>query len=72
LAGNTPHGHRGREKEHLFLELCQAFHGYLMKYLVMICRGHVPTMGVGPNKAKVNKDIEPFLKLFLPKGSKLK
>ncbi len=21
------------------LELCQAFHGYLMKYLVMICRG---------------------------------
>jgi hypothetical protein len=43
----------------------------LLKYLVMICRGHVPTRGVGPQKTKVNKDIEPFLKLFLPKGLKL-
>ena len=25
------------------LELCQAFHPYLMKYLVLICRGHIPT-----------------------------
>ncbi len=27
------------EKEALLLELCQCFHPYLMKYLVMICRG---------------------------------
>ena len=27
------------EKEDLLLELCQCFHPYLMKYLVMICRG---------------------------------
>src|SRR5437764_908911 len=26
------------EKENLLLELCQCFHPYLMKYLVMICR----------------------------------
>ena len=24
------------------LELCKSFHPYLMKYLVMICRGHEP------------------------------
>jgi hypothetical protein len=27
-------------KQELLLELCQCFHPYLMKYLVMICRGH--------------------------------
>jgi len=27
------------EKEALLLELCKCFHPYLMKYLVMICRG---------------------------------
>ena len=50
------------------LELCQAFHGYLMKYLVMICRGHLPVAGVGVNPHLVNKDTRPFLKFFLPKG----
>src|SRR5579859_2106710 len=51
------------------LELC--FHPYLMKYLVMICRGHLPVIGVGTNPQLVNKDTIPFLKFFLPKGQKL-
>jgi hypothetical protein len=31
-----------------------------MKYLVMICRGHVPVIR-GDMGAPVNKDIKPFL-----------
>ena len=51
---------------------CQCFHPYLMKYLVMICRGHVPVIGPkGDRGAPVNKDIKPFLLYFLPKGSSL-
>jgi hypothetical protein len=56
----------GGEKEALLLELCQHFHTYLMKYLVMICRGHVPVW-----KGKVNSDAAAFLAYFLPKGRKL-
>jgi len=37
-----------------------------MKYLVMICRGHVPMNG-----NRVNEDVEPFLKCLLPPGTKL-
>ena len=59
------------EKEALLLELCQCFHPYLMKYLVMICRGHVPVAGRGDRGAPINKDIKPFLLYFLPKGQKL-
>ena len=59
------------EKEALLLELCQCFHPYLMKYLVMICRGHVPVLGRGNMGAPLNKDIKPFLLYFLPKGSAL-
>jgi len=59
------------EKEALLLELCQCFHPYLMKYLVMICRGHVPVVGRGDKGAPINKDIKPFLLYFLPKGSSL-
>jgi hypothetical protein len=59
------------EKEALLLELCQCFHPYLMKYLVMICRGHVPVMGRGDKGAPINKDIKPFLLYFLPKGESL-
>ena len=59
------------EKEALLLELCQCFHPYLMKYLVMICRGHVPVIGRGDKGAPVNKDIKPFLLYFLPKGQSL-
>jgi hypothetical protein len=37
-----------------------------MKYLVLICRGHVPDW----NK-KMNADLAEFLRYFLPKGSKI-
>jgi len=53
------------------LELCEAFHPYLMKYLVMICRGHVPVIGVGRNPFFINPDTKPFLQYFLPKGQAL-
>ena len=59
------------EKEALLLELCQCFHPYLMKYLVMICRGHVPVMGGGEMIGRLNKDVKPFLLYFLPKGQQL-
>jgi hypothetical protein len=61
----------GDRKEALLLELCQCFHPYLMKYLVMICRGHVPVIGRGDMGAPVNKDVKPFLMYFLPKGKPL-
>lgn len=47
------------------------FSSYLMKYLVMICRGHVPIAGSGQLMCRVNKDIKPFLLYFLPKGQEL-
>ena len=56
----------GQEKEDLLLEICQNFHSYLMKYLAMICRGHVPVW-----KNRINSDSAAFLKYFLPKGCKL-
>ena len=58
------------EKENLLLELCQCFHPYLMKYLVMICRGRVPIVGHGNFPAYTNKDVKPFLMYFLAKGQK--
>jgi hypothetical protein len=60
-------------KQDLLLELCQCFHPYLMKYLVMICRGHVPILGIGPKSTfgNVNGDVRKFLYYFLPKGQTL-
>jgi len=60
-------------KQELLLELCQCFHPYLMKYLVMICRGHVPILGIGPKSTfgNVNGDVKKFLYYFLPKGQTL-
>jgi hypothetical protein len=58
------------EKEAILLEICQCFHPYLMKYLVMICRGHVPVIG-GIGAYRVNLDVKPFLMYFLPKGKTL-
>jgi hypothetical protein len=58
------------EKQDLLLELCQCFHPYLMKYLVMICRGHVPIVGHGSNPHFINKDVRTFLMYFLPKGQR--
>jgi len=66
LPGGSP------EKENLLLEICHCFHPYLMKYLAMICRGHVPIRGnTGDKIAPVNKDVKPFLLYFLPKGQSL-
>jgi len=59
-----------QEKEDLLLEICQCFHPYLMKYLVMICCGRVPIVGHGSNPCYTNKDVKPFLLYFLPKGQK--
>ena len=49
--------------------LCQAFHGYLMKYLVMICRGHVPIHGAGTLWGHLNKDSKNFLRMFMVNGA---
>ena len=38
-----------------------------MKYLVMICRGHIPIYGGG----SINKDAKNFIRYFLPPGSAL-
>jgi hypothetical protein len=42
-----------------------------MKYLVMICRGHLPVIGVGKKAYQINQDVVPFIKYFLPKDKKL-
>ena len=59
------HAAFGPEKEALLLQLCQTFHGYLIKYMVMICRGHVPLW------QGMNADSAKFLAYFLGKGRKL-
>ena len=70
LAEVTELGRRYAETkdEGVLLEICRCFHPYLMKYLVMICRGHVPVLGVGKSALRINKDVEPFIRYFLPKG----
>jgi hypothetical protein len=42
-----------------------------MKYLVMICRGHVPILGIGKKAYRISPDVEPFIRYFLPKGEPL-
>ena len=61
----------GPEKQALLLDLCQCFHGYLMKYLRMICSGHVPVVGVGKWKNRINSDAKAFIQYFLPKDQPL-
>jgi hypothetical protein len=41
-----------------------------MKYLIMICRGHVPIIGVGKRHGEVNSDVKRFILYFLPKNLK--
>ena len=61
----------GAEKEGKFLEIAQFFHGYVMKYLTMICQGHMPQL-LAPGAGKVfNADSVKFIQYFLPKGCKL-
>ena len=40
-----------------------------MKYLVMICRGHVPIHGAGTLWGHLNKDSKNFLRMFMAKGA---
>jgi hypothetical protein len=51
----------GNEKEEMLLHLSKCFHGYLMKYLNMVVRGHLPPMNTtaGTEAAK-------FLNLLSP------
>jgi hypothetical protein len=53
-------------KEELSLELLQCFHSYLMKYLDMIVRGHLPRYG-----GRVNDDSKKLLVNLLPKGTEV-
>ena len=53
-----------QQKQDLLLRLCQAFHGYLIKYMVMICRGHVPQW------QGMNSDSAKFLAYFMHKNGK--
>ena len=53
----------GPEREQLLLELLQSFHNYLIKYVAMILRGHVPVY-----HGRANPDTVALLKFFLPGG----
>jgi hypothetical protein len=53
-------------REALQLEVLEAFHGYLIKYFNLIVYGDVPALS-GPQ----GKEAQSFLKLLLPKGSKV-
>src|SRR5206468_458354 len=56
----------GQEKEKLLLEILQCFHGYLLKYVSMILRGHLPLQRNGRTK-EVNKDTHLLLRCFIPR-----
>jgi hypothetical protein len=56
----------GRAKEDLLLEILQCFHGYLLKYVSMILRGHLPLQRNGRSK-EVNKDTHLLLRCFIPR-----
>lgn len=53
----------GPDKEDLLLQLTKCFHGYLMKYLNMIVRGHLP-----PMNSSTGTEAVKFLKLLAPGG----
>jgi hypothetical protein len=54
------------QREDLLLELCRAFHPYLMKYLGTICRGHVPLISAH----RTHPDSKKFLQLFLARDER--
>jgi hypothetical protein len=54
----------GPDKEAKCLELVQCFHGYLMKYLNMIVRGHLPSL-----KTPAGKDASRMLSTLVPAGT---
>jgi hypothetical protein len=45
-------------------DLCRYSHPYLMKYLAMICRGHVPVY-----KGRINRDARQFIRYFMSGAS---
>lgn len=53
------------EKQAKLFQIVEAFHGYLMKYMVMIIRGHLPSL-----KTSAGRDAKAFLRLLLPLDSK--
>jgi hypothetical protein len=55
----------GEEKQELMLELTKCFHGYLMKYLNMIVRGHLPSINSSTGIEAIK-----FLNLLSSSGSK--
>ena len=57
---NSP---EGPDKEAIMLELTQCFHGYLMKYLNMIVRGHLP-----PVNSNAGMEAIKFLNLLSSGG----
>lgn len=54
----------GPAKEALLLHLLQNFHGYSMKYLVMVVRGTLPHLN-----SPVGREAKEFLRMLAPKGS---
>ena len=50
----------GEGKRQKLLEVCQAFHGYLTKYIAMIVQGHLPY-----RDGEVNQDTRLLLQWFL-------
>jgi hypothetical protein len=57
----------GEDKQTLLLELTQCFHGYIMKYLNMIVRGHLP-----PINSATGLEAIKFLNLLSSGSSKSK
>lgn len=53
----------GEDKEEQLLELTRAFHGYIMKYVNMIVRGHLP-----PTNSSAGMEAIKFLNLLSPAG----
>ncbi len=53
----------GPAREEVFLQIVQAFHNYIVKYVDMICRGHLATF-----KWQPNRDSASFLSYFLAPG----
>lgn len=53
------------EKEAMLLQLLESFHGYLMKYLVMVIRGTIPN-----SRSVAGRESSEFLRTLAPRGSK--
>ena len=56
----------GAAKEEKLLEILQAFHSYLLKYLSMILRGRLPLQRNGQRR-EVNRDTHKLLRCFIPR-----